>query len=320
MIKPIKFFLFILAVGVALGLFPITIGGLIGWLIFKKVANNYFKYSLLFVIGVLTLFFGSVWVAALISPSKQQNTQTKTTPLATQSVTATPNQTPIPTKSIQKEFYKVIKVIDGDTINVSINGKSETIRLIGIDSPETVDPRKPVQCFGIEASNKAKEVLTGKNVSLEADSTQGERDKYNRLLRYIFLEDGTNFNKLMISEGYAHEYTYQSNPYKYQEDFINAEKSAEENKRGLWADGACITPTPTKLSTPTIVPKTTTSIPLVQPTQSVTTTGGGSYTCNCSKTCTQIATCEEAYYQLNQCGCTARDGDLDGVPCESLCR
>jgi len=145
----------------------------------------------------------------------------------------------------------VTKVIDGDTIQVDIDGKNETLRLIGIDTPETVDPRKPVQCFGKEASAKAKSLLSGKSVMLEADPTQGERDKYQRLLRYVFLEDGTNFNKLMISEGYAYEYTYNTS-YKYQLEFKQAQKEAEANNAGLWADNVCPTNTP-QLS-PTIKP------------------------------------------------------------------
>ncbi len=143
-----------------------------------------------------------------------------------------------PTASSSATFM-VDHVVDGDTFAVLVNGKKETIRLIGIDTPEVVDPRKPVQCFGKEASNKAKELLTGKKVTLTNDPTQGERDKYKRLLRYAFLEDGTNFNAYMIREGYAHEYTYQSNPYKFQTEFKTAEIYARENKRGLWADGVC---------------------------------------------------------------------------------
>ena len=69
---------------------------------------------------------------------------------------------------------------------------------------------------------------------MESDPTQGDKDKYNRLLRYIFLEDGTNFSKLMISDGYAREYTYQV-PYRYMEEFKETEKEAREAKRGLWA-------------------------------------------------------------------------------------
>ena len=137
-------------------------------------------------------------------------------------------------EGVQKS-YEVVKVVDGDTIDVSINGKVERVRLIGINTPETVDPRKPVECFGVEASNKAKSLLTGKKVVLEDDASQGERDKYGRLLRYVFLEDGTNFNLLMIRDGYAYEYTYNL-PYKYQAEFKKAQKEAEVNRGGLWGD------------------------------------------------------------------------------------
>ena len=135
-------------------------------------------------------------------------------------------------------YFPVVKVIDGDTITVLMNGKYVTVRLIGLDTPETVDPRKTVQCFGKEASNKAKEMLTGKNVRLEQDPTQDTYDKYGRLLAYVFLPDGTNFEEYMIAEGYGHEYTYRL-PYKYQAEFKAAEKSAREQKKGLWADGVC---------------------------------------------------------------------------------
>ncbi len=254
-------------------------------------------------------------MASSLSPTQSLNTPTST-----------------PTATIQdRKRNKVIKVIDGDTIQVSVDGKTETIRLIGIDSPETVDPRKPVQCFGKEASSKAKEMLSGKDVMLEADSTQGERDKYDRLLRYIYLEDGTNINMLMIRDGYAHEYTYQSNPYKYQGEFIDAEQSARDEKKGLWADNVCITPMPTILPTSTPTKPTSTPIkststptsiiyvppPVIQKTTPQTASGG--YTCNCGKVCGAMSSCEEAYFQLNQCGCSVRDADKDGIPCESIC-
>lgn len=143
-----------------------------------------------------------------------------------------------PTNNSQ-DYYSVVKVVDGDTFEVQIGNKKEKVRFIGVDTPEVVDPRKPVQCFGREASNFAKKILTDKKVRLEKDPTQGDRDKYNRLLRFVYLEDGTFFNKLLISEGYAHEYTYHSNPYKYQEEFIQAARDARENSRGLWAPNAC---------------------------------------------------------------------------------
>lgn len=137
------------------------------------------------------------------------------------------------------DYFLVTKVVDGDTIKVKINSEIETIRLIGIDTPETVDPRKTVQCFGLEASTKAKQMLAGKWVRLEADYSQDDRDSYDRLLRYVYLEDGVFFNKYMISEGFAHEYTYKSNPYLYQADFIAAENEARINELGLWHPDSC---------------------------------------------------------------------------------
>lgn len=137
----------------------------------------------------------------------------------------------------EKLFY-IEKVIDGDTMNVNIEGRTETLRLIGIDTPESVHPTKPVECFAKEASDKAKELLEGKKVNLKSDPTQGERDKYGRLLRYIILEDGTNFNRWMIAEGYAFEYTYNTD-YEYQREFKEAEKEARENQRGLWNSDTC---------------------------------------------------------------------------------
>ncbi|MBI5470687.1 thermonuclease family protein [Candidatus Kaiserbacteria bacterium] len=135
-------------------------------------------------------------------------------------------------------LYPVARVVDGDTIVVYMNGKNVKVRLIGLDTPEIVDPRKPVQCFAKEASDKAKEMLTGKSVRLEQDPTQDTYDKYGRLLAYVFLPDGTNFEKYMIAEGYGHEYAYRI-PHKYQAEFEAAEKQALETKKGLWADGVC---------------------------------------------------------------------------------
>jgi len=209
------------------------------------------------------------------------------------------------------ELVEVVTIVDGDTIKVKLNNKTETVRLIGIDTPEVVDPRKEVQCFGKEASSKAKELLSGHKVKLEDDPTQGERDKYKRLLRYVFREDGLIFNDWMIRNGYAHEYTYDL-PYKYQTQFKEAEKYARENNLGLWSPSACVIPSPTPKIIPTVIisPK----IEYISPISNVS-----SFSCNCSKTCDQMFSCDEAYFQLNQCGCLKRDGDKDGVPCESVC-
>lgn len=143
------------------------------------------------------------------------------------------------TNALRSEpLYPVVRVVDGDTVIVNMRGTSTTLRLIGLDTPEVVDPRKTVQCFGVEASNHAKEMLTGQRVRLEFDASQGALDKYGRTLAYVFLDDGRNFNESMIADGYGHEYTY-GLPYKYQTEFKDAEKKARERKRGLWADDAC---------------------------------------------------------------------------------
>lgn len=140
---------------------------------------------------------------------------------------------------VPQGLYRVVKIVDGDTVKVSIDNKIETIRMIGVDTPETVDPRRKVGCFGKEASDFTKKTLSNQNVKLEADVLFGDRDKYQRLLRYVFLSDGQNFNQVLIENGYGHEYTYNSIPYKYQKIFKQAEVDARDNSRGLWAKGVC---------------------------------------------------------------------------------
>jgi len=145
-----------------------------------------------------------------------------------------------PKDLVSGELYSVVRIVDGDTIVVDINGKQEKIRLIGVDTPEAVDPRKPVQCFGKEASLFTKNLVENKKVRLEGDSSQGDRDKYGRLLRYVFLSDGTLVNKEIIVQGYGHEYTYRV-PYYHQTGFKTAEHTARETEQGLWAPDACTT-------------------------------------------------------------------------------
>lgn len=198
---------------------------------------------------------------------------------------------------------KVARVVDGDTIKLE---SGEVVRYIGIDTPETVDPRKPVQCFGKEASAKNRELVEGKEVKLEKDVSN--TDKYDRLLRYIWL-DGVLINELLVREGYAKSYSYPPD-IKYQDRIVAAQKLAREENKGLWG-GACNPVTTTKTAPLTTVKSTQSTAP--------TNTNTGGYTCDCSKSCTAIASCEEAYFQLNNCGCSARDGDGDGIPCESLC-
>lgn len=162
--------------------------------------------------------------------------ETITNPSPTSTALAAPSGSA--SESGSTSTYLVLKVVDGDTFDLQIDGKTERIRMIGVDTPETVDPRKAVQCFGKEASDKMKQLIQGKRLSIETEASQGERDKYGRLLAYAFLEDGTNVGLSLIKQGYAHEYTY-AKPYKYQGSFKAAELAAKTAKVGLWADDAC---------------------------------------------------------------------------------
>ena len=123
-------------------------------------------------------------------------------------------------------------------IHVSANGQKLKIRMIGLDTPETVDPRKPVQCCSREASARAKTILGGQSVYLETDSFQDSVDRFGRTLAYVWTASGRLFNLDMIADGYAFEYTYDL-PYRYQADFKTAEGDARTQSRGLWSPDAC---------------------------------------------------------------------------------
>ena len=129
--------------------------------------------------------------------------------------------------------YYVSDVIDGDTIAVNKDEREYKVRLIGVDTPELKHPRKEVECFAREASNKASDLMLDKYVYLFADETQYDKDRYGRLLRYVYLEDETFVNELLIKEGYGYEYTYETK-YKYQDEFKVAETYARDNELGLW--------------------------------------------------------------------------------------
>jgi micrococcal nuclease len=135
----------------------------------------------------------------------------------------------------QPGMWYVAKAVDGDTLNVEMGSQKETVRLIGIDTPETHDPRKPVQCFGEAAAAHTKNLLEGKFVRLEPDPTNTDRDKYKRLLRYVYLPDGTLINQQLIADGYA--FAYVIFPYTKMDEFKTAQAEARAASRGLW--GGC---------------------------------------------------------------------------------
>jgi micrococcal nuclease len=134
----------------------------------------------------------------------------------------------------QPGLYDVTKVIDGDTVEVEIAGRVDTVRLVGIDTPETQDPRKSVQCYGQAAKEKLAELVAGEEVRLEADPADSDRDKYQRLLRYVYLADGTFVNLELVRQGYAFAYTIFPN--RHLDEFRAAEQDAKTAGRGLWAE------------------------------------------------------------------------------------
>ena len=251
--------------------------------------------------GVIAAFLFGSYVAK--TPTSQVNNPTA----VQEKATTTP-----PVSAY--EWYPVLKVIDGDTLTIVMDGKNVTIRLIGLDTPETVDPRKTVQCFGKEASEKAKQILSGTSVRIETDPSQGQLDKYGRTLAYVYVTansrpEGILVNEYMIREGYGHEYTYNL-PYKYQAQFKEAERLAREEKKGLWAAGACASVAYKTKEVSSVAPAAT----------------HASETYECSRNvynCSSFRTQEEAQAVFHECGGTGNDihkldSDGDGKVCESL--
>lgn len=144
----------------------------------------------------------------------------------------------------QDNWYLITKINDGDTFEIETG---ERVRLLGIDTPEKWDSNKlnkdsertgkdkeVLKKLGALASECAEDILLNKKVMLVVDSTNANNDRYGRLLRYAYLEDGTLFNLKIIQDGFAYAYT--KYPVIFMEEFIQAEKDARENNRGLWGD------------------------------------------------------------------------------------
>jgi micrococcal nuclease len=131
---------------------------------------------------------------------------------------------------LSETSYYCSYVIDGDTIIVIIDGKKEKVRLIGVDTPEKDGPYTKEKPFSREASVFTKKMTEGKNVRLEYDWQK--RDKYGRLLAYVYLEDGTFLNVELIKQGYGT--VFRKFRFKYRDDFIRYEQEARDNKSGLW--------------------------------------------------------------------------------------
>jgi len=168
---------------------------------------------------------------------------------------ATPNSLPQPSASSTQSASTtstplgatnalVIKVVDGDTISAKLDSepdKEVKIRFLGVNTPETVDPRRPVECFGKEASDFTKHLLTNQRVNLLSDPEADEVDKYGRLLRNVYLADGTDINAELVRQGFANAYVSFPQNDARKAELRALEAEAKENQRGLWNPANCPT-------------------------------------------------------------------------------
>ncbi len=134
----------------------------------------------------------------------------------------------------QPGLYSVTHFVDGDTFAVNMNGKDEKVRFVGVDTPETHKPNTPVQCYGPAASAYTKTMIGDQKVRLVSDSLSTDRDRYNRLLRYVYLPDGTNLNEKLIQTGHGFYYPYF--PFTKSEQFSKDQDAAMAAHLGLWGN------------------------------------------------------------------------------------
>lgn len=173
-----------------------------------------------------------------------------------------PTNTPDPMAG--KVAATVTNVVDGDTIDVLVDGQEYRIRIIGVDTPETKDPNQPVMCYGAEATAATKDMIARANNQVYLEKDVSETDRYGRLLRYVWLphSDGTRMlNQELVAQGFAQSSTYPPDV-KYQDLFVEAQRTAREEGRGLWGIcGGFGVP----LATPTPIPPPPTATPVPPP-------------------------------------------------------
>lgn len=135
----------------------------------------------------------------------------------------------------------IIRAVDGDTLKVRLDGKEDevTVRLLGVNTPESVDPRRPVECFGKEASTFTASLTEGRRARLESDPQADEVDRYGRLLRNVILADGMDLNAELVKQGYAYAYlNYPLDPAR-KTQLMYLQNQADEQQLGLWGEGGC---------------------------------------------------------------------------------
>jgi len=193
-------------------------------------------------------------------PANAASPSTTPTPRATRTARPTAAPTPAPVLGSaptgRTEAARVLRVIDGDTIEVDRGRGPESVRYIGVDTPETVDPRRPVEWMGKEASDANGALVDGRDVVLEFDVS--ETDQFGRLLRYVWVSDGGDWllvNLALVAAGFAQLTTYPPDV-KYVDLYLEAQEEARTAERGLWGELPA-TPTPaTPKPAPTPAPKT----------------------------------------------------------------
>ena len=137
-----------------------------------------------------------------------------------------------PSTSVSRHTATVTRVVDGDTAHVSYHGRDVTVRFIGVDTPETVAPGQPIECYGPQASAFTTQALSGVRIRLEFDVDR--IDPYGRTLAYLWMPDGSMFNETLVRDGYATVATYPPDT-RYVQRFQAAQRDAQDANRGLWA-------------------------------------------------------------------------------------
>jgi endonuclease YncB( thermonuclease family) len=186
---------------------------------------------------------------------------------------------------------KLVKVLDGDTVEVMHDGKAERIRLAQIDCPEKNQP------YGQAAKRYVLDIAAHKVVTVEVDTV----DRYGRTVGEVFFPDGSNLNKKIVGAGFAWQYKrYSKDP-----EYGDLEAEARRVRLGLWQGNRPVPPWEWRRG---------------QRQASSIQVTGKDFTCGSKQYCKEMTSCEEAKFYLRECGLSRLDGDNDGVPCESLCR
>lgn len=180
-------------------------------------------------------FLAAIAVASGVGITNDDDLAQKQEPAAVETQAPTPEPTtPSPAPVATPTGFEVDRVVDGDTVRIVTDAGVKTVRIIGIDTPETVHPRMDVECYGPEASAEAKRLLEGTRVTIERDPTQGSLDRYGRVLGYVTMEDGRDFGQHMIEGGFAEEVTYDG-MYENQGEYRTYERIAKIQEKGMWS-------------------------------------------------------------------------------------